>query len=282
MNQLKPKNFLSVTGLVSVCFALVIGVSLFLALAFDFDGDIGHFAVDSPLFSLFSVSAVLAVLFSAVSAVVGKKKDIGFPVPLFGGIAGMIPPVGAALSAAVLFAVNLRDLLANGDYSWFYVGETVLLPGIAAFFVLSVFPSYRGGKLHGAMGILACLSVNCMLFKSYFDFTLPLNSPIRNGLAVMEAALLLSILVTTGSMLGKTSPHVCCFVRSSAVSLAGGISLGIFLTAVFVPKNVPNGVSVLLCTMSFFAAVSLLSQTFGRNGLKDEADGENEAELESK
>ncbi len=274
MNQSKRKKTLSVTGTVPVFFAFLIGISLFLALRSDFDGGIGHFASDSLFFAIFAGGCVLSLLFSAGAAFLWKKKQLDFPEPLFGGLAGAISPCGAALSALILFFMNLRELITERAFTWFSVGETLLLPGIALFFILSVIPSRRGGRLHGAMGILACLSVNCMLFKSYFDFTLPLNSPIRNALAVTEAAVLLSVLVTTGSILGKNAPPVCCFVRASAVSLAGGISLGLLLAALFVPQSIPDGVSVLLCALCFFAAAALLSQTFSYSHTNDKQTSE--------
>jgi hypothetical protein len=210
MNQINRKQVSLIMGLVTLLLAVVIGVSLFLALRNDFDEDIGHFVAGSPFFTVFVISAVLAVLIGVGAAVAAKIKWMDFPAPLAEGFAARLPDCAAAASAVVFFIAELRDLIRAGAYTLPAIGELVFLPGIALFFVFGVLPSFRGGRLHGAAGIAACLSVNCLLFRSYFDFTLPLNSPIRNILVVMEAAYLLAFLVVTGNIFGKGTPSACC------------------------------------------------------------------------
>ncbi len=251
-------------GIVTLLLAVVIGGSLFLALRNDFDEDIGHFAVGSPFFTVFVIGAVLAVLIGVGAAIAAKKKGMDLPAPLAEGFAARLPDCAAAVSALVFFVTELLDLIRSGTYTLPAIGELVFLPGIALFFLFGVLPSFRGGRLHGAAGIAACLSVNCLLFRSYFDFTLPLNSPIRNVLVVMEAAYLLALLVVTGNILGKATPSACYFVRCAAVSLMGGMALGLILAALFASDSVPHGVSILRCVLVFFSAAAVLFHPFNK------------------
>lgn len=55
----------------------------------------------------------------------------------------------------------------------------------------------RRGKLTTTLVMGACLGVMLVLFRDYFDFTLPLNSPLRNFSMLAYAALLLFLLAET-------------------------------------------------------------------------------------
>lgn len=240
-------------------FAALIGLTLFLALRFDFDSDIGHFTKNSPFFLCFAFLIGASVLSGVCFALIAKQKNAASPTPLSEGVSACIAPCAAALSALLLFIMNLSALSRPSVTT---LGAILLLPGISAFYILGILPSFRGGKLHAAAGILGTLSVNCLIFNSYFDFTLPLNSPIRNALIVMEAAYLLSLLFTTGSILGKTSAPMCHFVKLIGIALSGGIAFGLLLAAAFAPQNVPVGVSVLRCVLCLFSAAALYFQPF--------------------
>lgn len=259
MNHLNKKTFSFILTFLPPILAVLMGVTLFLALRFDFRSDIGHFSANSPFFLIFVGCAILSAVLGAGIAFFTSKKIPKDTLPAAGGIGGVIFSAGAAFSALLLFFMMLRDWILVGGFTLPAIGETILLPGISAFFVLGIL-STKGSKLHGAAGLAACLSVNCLLFKSYFDFTLPLNSPIRNSVVVMEAALLISFLAATGSILGKVTFPVCCFARFTAVSLMGGISLGLVLTALFSKETLPAGVSVLRCVLCLLAAAAFLLQ----------------------
>lgn len=262
MNRNRSPKTSFAADFVSILLALLIGISLFLALRNDFDGDIGHFAAGSPFFCIFTAASVTAVLFALFTALLAKKKDYALPAPLFSGIPAMIAPLAASLSAMILFVMNAKSLVLEGGASAAKIGELVFLPGIAAFFILGILPAFRGKKLHCAAGIAAALSVNILIFNQYFDFNLPLNSPIRNAILVMEGAYLLALLFTTGSLLGRNSATVCHFIKRTTVALTGGIALGLLLAAWLAPESIPNGVSILRCVLCLFSAAAMLSQSF--------------------
>ena len=78
----------------------------------------------------------------------------------------------------------------------------------------------------------------------------------------MEAAFLVFLLVSVGSIFGKKAPAACYFARCAAVSLMCGISMGVLLAAWLVPQNVPDGVSALRCAVCLFSGAAALFQSF--------------------
>lgn len=137
--------------------------------------------------------------------------------------------------------------------------ETVTLPAAALFFYKEAGLLKSGGSSHALAGMGAVLSVTCTLFRRYFDFTLPMNSPIRNALIVAEACLLLYFLSQTRTILQRNTPAFFTFATGCTLFLSGSFSFGLLLTFLLAPDQCPNGVSLLRCFFLFFSACSAAS-----------------------
>ncbi|MBE6599222.1 MAG: hypothetical protein E7638_07260 [Ruminococcaceae bacterium] len=257
MNQNNLKRIFFVLGAAAVVIAVFIGTTFFMASYSVFDADIGHFAAGSGMFYAFAAGCVGAVVFASAAAFLAKKKAAGDREPYYGTFRKIVS-LCSAIAALVLFVSELRSELVTEGYTLPALGALITMPGLVLFFALGAIPSLRGGKVHIVSGIAACLSVNLMMFKSYFDFTLPLNSPIRNALALMEAAFLLFLLSEMRTLLQRNTPAFRCIASFSAVMLTGGIALGMLLVLFFVPDNGLWGVSALRCVLCLTAAANAL------------------------
>ncbi len=161
-----------------------------------------------------------------------------------------------AAVALFLFVIGLGAEARAATHTLPSVGEVITLLGMALFFAFGAIPSKAGGKLHVLFGIFACLSVNLMLFKNYFDFTLPLNSPIRNALTLTEGAFLLHLLSEMRTLLGRNTVRFARFTSFVALSLTGGIAFGLLLALIFTPTTVPDGVSGARCVLCLLVAAN--------------------------
>lgn len=263
MNKITQEKTQTIIALILIILAVLTGLFLFLAVRNDFDSGIGHFVRGSALFYGFAGSC-LAAFVLCVGFGAWAKKHMALPENHEVSIAQIFTAYSAALAALVIFVTDVYAMIRFGGDTIPGVAELITLPGFTVFFVLGVSPTRRGGKAHAIAGFFACLSVNFMLFKSYFDFTLPLNSPIRNALTMMEAALLLFLLSETRSILGKNTPVFYYIATGIAVSVMGGIALGLLLVTLLVPAEIPEGVSLLRCILcimvSACAVFSLLQK----------------------
>lgn len=263
MNKITTQKTQKIITLLLLIFAVLAGLFLFLAVRRDFDSDIGHFARGSVLFFCF-IGFCLAALALCIGLGAWSKNHLPLPDNREVSIPQIFTAYSAALVAIVIFASNGYSFIKFGGYTLPGLAEWITLPGVAVFFVLEVSPTRRKSKAHAIAGIFACLSVNFMLFKRYFDFSFPLNSPIRNALTVMEAALLLFLLSETRSILDKNTPVFFSIASGAAVSMMGGIALGLLLVTLIVPAEIPQGISLLRCALcmlvSAYAASSLLQK----------------------
>ncbi len=262
MDRSTQKKSFPIPAVLAGVFALFVGLTLFLAMRSDFQTDIGHFAVGSPLVIAFIAGCAASAVLAAVLAFAAGQKGRAEAVPY--SFVRKVTSICTAAAAAVLFVVVLWSELLTPGRSVPSVISLVTMPGLVAFYALGAFP----GKIRAWVGIAACLSANFMLFRGYFDFTLPLNSPIRNAIAVMEAAFLLFLLSEMRSLLGRGMGVFGRFASFAAVSLMGGIALGLGLAMTLSAGTVPDGVSFTQCVFCFLAAadafVGMISD--GRRG----------------
>lgn len=236
MNQNKkksPRAFLilhSISRPLLPILALVIAVSFFFAMKYDFESDIGHFTADSVPFHIVISCAVISVIFACIFAL-ASYRSASFtavpdesPITVFSSVFSAIMSVGALISAAV-------DISIGVEVSRFSQIAAILLPFIGISSILSLIPSLRFSKIRQISAILAAVSVNFSMFADYFDFALPLNSPIRNLVTVMKCSILLYLLSEARFSFGHniTRTTVPFFALSS--SLTAAITLGYSLGA---------------------------------------------------
>ncbi|MBE6724675.1 MAG: hypothetical protein E7576_05680 [Ruminococcaceae bacterium] len=179
--------------LLAVCYAA--------AMARDFEFDIGHFVRGSVFFHLAAafgvIGALLAVGIAAFTAGRTAFTELPRPTPLsvFGGA------LGAILSVA-LFMQNLlgyRAALAAEETeslspAKLFLASAVIGLFLAAALILSLSAERRHRWYALICTLLGAFSVNVAMFAAYFDFTVPLNSPVRNFTTVCQASVLLFLL----------------------------------------------------------------------------------------
>jgi hypothetical protein len=208
--------------------AAVIAVSAFLAMRLDFDSTIGHFKSGSAPW-IMSVIAALAAAVCAGACSIYAGRSASFaddpgenPVTVFGSIL-------ACILGFVCMVVYAGDY-SLGLLSKFGAAFTVLVPFVGISLVLAAVEKTRFSSVRKITALLAAAAVNLSLFADYFNFTLPLNSPIRNMMTVVKAAVLLYIVSEARFSFGVKSKRLnlaaSVFAAGTAASLTLGYALG--------------------------------------------------------
>lgn len=231
--------------------ALLTAAGYFLAMKNDFDTAIGHFASDSVPYMLVIITVLVSVLLAGAAALIGSRAA-SFngdpdenPVSLFGAV------FTALMSLASLFPVA-GDLMLGVSVSKAAIAAAVLTPFIGVSMVLSIIPAYRFSSARRFCAVLAAVCVNISMFADYFDFTLPLNSPVRNLVTVAKGAVLLYLLSEARFSFGFASsrPTLLFTVFSSALTASAslGYTLGAILSnSVAGLSSIPNPPTLHLC-----------------------------------
>ena len=178
---------------VAVCYAA--------AMARDFEFDIGHFKPDSLFFHAAAVASVLGVLLSLFYALttVGRTAFRAVPSPsplsVFGGILGAAMSV--LLPAKALLGYS-ADRASETAESLSPVKLALIAALLGLFLAAALLLSLRADRRHAWYAVICTLfgglSVNISMFAAYFDFSVPLNSPVRNFTTLCQAAALLFLL----------------------------------------------------------------------------------------
>lgn len=204
--------------------AFVIAVTVFAAMLGDFDSTIGHFERGSVTWILSVTAACAAVLLSSAVSVYAQKSASLRKDP-----EENIVTVFASVLTGVLGLVCMITYAADyakGMLSKFDVVFTVLVPFVGIALVLGMIGKTRFSSLHKAAAILAAAAVNVSLFADYFDFVLPLNSPVRNTVTVVKAAVLLYLLSEARFAFGAASGRLNLAATVFAAGLTASVSLG--------------------------------------------------------
>lgn len=230
----------------------VIGVVVALALSgglvMDFDEDIGHFVFGSGSFYVMTVGIIAAVVVSAILGVRarGKFSLVQYPesVPL-----SICSSYFTAVMAAVTAVASLYDVFVLK----LHTGSTleplsaVLFPAIAISMLLGSHEKTRQSVVCILFAILAALAVNLNMFACYFDFTLPLNSPVRNVITIAQAGVMLLLLSEVRLALSEkkraTAPFYV-FTSAFAASAVLGISFGLCVYGFVSPDAADMGISI--------------------------------------
>lgn len=182
--------------------ALLAGVACALTLLLDFDSGISHIQKDSLWFALtlaFWSSGIVLLLFAIFPF--GRRVRQYRPAKADTGVTFC-----GFFTAAMLCLLSLRQL-----YTAFTtapdtdaVVDILPLTKLAAVFLLmgAFYFLYvglgkrdpQGNTLGMVLSLAACVAVIMVLFRDYFDFTLPLNSPLRHLATLAWSGLLLFLL----------------------------------------------------------------------------------------
>ena len=237
---MNKKSFLPLHKIIStVLFALaaVMAGAYFLAMKFDFDFSIAHFATDSFAFWLFAGSACIAAVLAVVLTFACPKKatlsasPTPSPLSLFGGILALIVSVAVFIaeikSGREAIAISKETLGKAQPVLYMQLIGSVTILALAAVIVLYCIDSQRGKTAHKIAAILAPLSINLTMFARYFDFSQPLNGPVRNVTIIVHCAVLLFLLSEARLAFGdRITARFYVFASSAAASIGLGFSVG--------------------------------------------------------
>ncbi len=253
--------------------ALVICVSYCAAMKLDFDENIGHFASHSVPFAVCVIFTVISALLAALSYFPSKNYDIVSDddyslVYVFGAV------FASALSVSVLFT-GLNDMRLTSMGGVFSLSglstqaklefcSIILSPTVAVSYILSLFSKTKKTRVRTLFCTLSALCIVFYLFSCYFDFSLPLNSPVRNYIIVLYSCSMLFVLSEARLSFAKdenrASYALSCFSSLLSSSVALGISAGMLAHRVFSPLiNDPNP-SVTQCAMFFAISLTALAR----------------------
>lgn len=260
-NSNSSKRFLQIYKIavpVFLVLAVFIAAGFFLAMRNDFEPAIGHFAVNSVFYLLTVISCIASVVLAFAVMLLSRKsasiiKDIDEnPVTVFGGI------FAALMSVACLFS-SAADITLGAGMSRMALVSAILTPFIGVSMILSLFKGLRTSPVRQICAIAAAAAVNVSMFADYFDFTLPLNSPVRSLVTVMKGASLLYLLsearISFGQKSGRITLPFAVFTTGLTASAALGYTCGAILTSAAAPlASNPNPP---LFQLALYAAVGI-------------------------
>ena len=216
---------------------LLLAVLYPLAMSRDFEFSIGHFARGSVLFGLvtaLSVCGILAAILSSLPFARGHALS-SLPAP------GPVSVFGAVLGACMAVWIPIRLIstysldLANQTAQSLSPVKLALAAGLTGLSLAAALPlSLSDEKRRTAYGVIlilaGALSVNISMFAAYFDFSVPLNSPVRNLTTLAQASVLLFLLAEARiSLTPKEEPSSLppsFQIFTSAVCAVFGIGIG--------------------------------------------------------
>lgn len=191
----------SVFRLTPPILGILLAVCYTAAMSRDFDFSIGHFEPASFFFGaavfLGAAGAVLSVLSWILYT--GRHALTSLPAPTPLSLAGAV--LGALLSAALCMQTLLNYQTARAAETaetlspsklFLFSALFGLFLAIALLLALSRERRHRWYAL--ICTLFGALSVNIAMFGAYFDFALPLNSPVRNFTTLCQASVLLFLL----------------------------------------------------------------------------------------
>lgn len=211
--------------------AVVGGIACALTLLFDFDGGISHIRSGSVWFALVLTAWGLGLMLAILSICPFGRRVRQFRLPR--ADAGVT--FCGLFTAAMCAILSLRQLYTAfttapdpsaivDTLSLTRLGGILLLIGAVYFLWVGL---GKRDTLGMVLSLVACLGVILVLFWNYFDFTLPLNSPLRHLDTIAWSALLLFLLSEARMQvdLWYTSVPFSLFSALTTVLFTGGYGL---------------------------------------------------------
>lgn len=261
--------------IIFVILAAVTAVTYFFAMKNDFDADIGHFSLGSIPFYICAAATAVSAL-AAVASAYSSKKFVCSSTPENGAVYYFGACLAAVISL-VLFAVGLRDMrltvLSGGAAvsslsvkSKFELAELILTPFIALSYLLSLIGRTKVSGIRSAVTVLAALSLNLSLFACYFDFSLPLNSPVRNYTTIIDSSVLLFLLsearLSFPAEEKRASYSFSVLASALASSVTLGISAGMLLHRLICPISGDPNPDLYRCALYFAISLTAAARLF--------------------
>lgn len=241
--------------------ALITAIGYFLALKSHFDAEIGHFAADSVWFYISCAGIAISALLAAVLSKLASKK-VSIAQPPEHNPLSVFASIFAAIIAVVLLVTSAADI-SFGLIGKFGKLSAYLLPFITLSCLLSLVPSMKVGSVRVICTMLGALSVNLSLFELYFDFSIPLNSPVRNFTTLASVAIMLFLFSEARLAFKpeekKALAPFTIFANAAAASCTLGITAGALLSKFLAP--IAGDPNMSIYQLALYAALSLLALT---------------------
>lgn len=243
---------------------LVTAISLSSGLVFDFDYDIGHFSFGSASFYLMTAAIVASVVCSTVLGLrsAGRFTLTAIPTyePLSTFSAYFTALMAVITSAAYLYDRLVMHLPSNGTLELL---SAVLFPTVSVSMILGAHEKTAHSTVRLFFSLLAPVAVTVNMFACYFDFSLPLNSPVRDLVIVAQSGVLLFLLSEARLAISPdkraTAPFFI-FTSAFANSAVLGISFGLCVFGFVSPHAVEMDISVYRFAAYFGVALLALSR----------------------
>lgn len=248
---------------------LVVALFLSVGLVTSFDEEIGHFEYGAVPFFL-TAGGIAAS--AAVSALLGRlaREKFSLTAAPESTLLSMCSSYFAAIMAVIASAAELYDfyVLHARPAETLELFAAALLPALAVSAILGTSEKTRGSVPHIFCAIVAVLALNFNMFACYFDFTLPLNSPIRNIVTIAQAGTMLFLLSEVRLALSPekraTAPFLV-FTSAFAASAVLGISFGLCIYSFVSPNAAEMGISLYRFACCFGIGLLALSRLFALN-----------------
>ena len=241
--------------------ALLSGFGYYFALRDGFDFEIGHFDA-TVWFYIFAGCIALAAVAALIAAITVRGNGVGVSGrPSLGSSCARSAGAAAALFIFVMFIIELFVLREPVTTLEKIAGLLTLF--IAAALICSAAPKHGSGEMTAVMFILAALAVNFNIFASYFDFSVPVNSPVRHVMTILQCAVLLFMIAEARLFLPKESGRSTAVFAAFVYTFTASVCFGIPVAAIvfrLTAKNPadPNLAPVWLILFAAVAAASFV------------------------
>lgn len=259
------------TGTVPVLAVLgiVIALTLSTGLVTSFDEEIGHFEYGSVMFYTMAAGVIVSAV---LSAVLGRSANTKFSLTVFPDshplslCASYFTAILAAVSsAAAFYDIYVLHIRPAGTLELL---SAAFLPAVTVSMLLGAHEKTRQSVVRIVFALLAVLAINFTMFACYFDFTLPLNSPVRNLVTIVQAGVLLVLLSEVRLAIStehRSSAPFLVFSSAFAASAVLGISFGLCVFGFVSPDAPAMGISVYRFACYFGIALLALSRLLALN-----------------
>lgn len=222
-----------VAAIAAIVLAIVIGAGFAAALLRGFDAEIMHF--DSTVwFWLFSAGMVISAVIGIMLAVLSRGYNVTLPSDRRLSYLDLVGRIFGALAALNVFGRFIKNRFIDHLYpSKFSSLSGFLALFIAVALILGLTKNHGKAKVSAVVHLVAAVAMTAMVFTAYFDFSSPVNGPVRNAETVALCSSLLVLLSETRlSLSGQDVPlgaPFAVFVNFFAASASLGIGAMCFL-----------------------------------------------------
>ena len=225
------KALIYIFGAVALLLAVVGGICLYLALAGQFDNEMGHFEKGSVLAAVVYICMIVGAAVGVAPWVIYSDRAAE-DMEYRGGIAYKI--VSYLAAAAMLFDLYFEarnSLYTNAQKgNLFFTVSLIFEFFTVAYLLASPTLNKKGKRVSGIMSLFSFSPVIFCAFRvlyMYFDPSVAVNSPVKLFCQLSYIALMLVFCAETGLSLGRGNIYArYIFTLLTAITVCGTVSIG--------------------------------------------------------